>query len=268
MKSLTAVKRSITDIATEHTVPNLHIASPCPSDWNKMAGNEQVRHCSECNLNVYNLSAMTERQISELVAAHQGKRLCTRLYRRSDGTILTQECPWRWRTLKRRASRFAGAVLSAVISVNFAFAKNKTLRPVCECQQASAKEPAIALMVMDKDGAVIQNAGITLDNSSRKEHFTGLTGDSGQWSLSRLHPGKYTLTVQSPGFKPFSQIIKIQDGHVAKLKITLPVAAADVTVSVGSASVEVMGMVGMITSETPSAALPQGSRGQYQPMRR
>jgi hypothetical protein len=215
-----------------------------------MVGNEQVRHCSECNLNVYNLSAMTERQVSELVAGHQGKRLCARLYRRADGTILTQECPWRWRTLKRRASRLAGAVLTAMMSVSFAISKNKAPQPACECQQAAAKEPAIALMVMDK------------------EHFTGRTGNSGQWSLSRLHPGKYTLTVRSPGFKPFRQIIKVQDGHVAELKITLPISATDVTVRVEAPGVEVMGtMVGIVTAEKPSATLPSGAGGQRLPMR-
>ena len=44
---------------------NLRIASPCPADWEKMVGDERVRHCAECNLNVYNLSAMTERQVQE-----------------------------------------------------------------------------------------------------------------------------------------------------------------------------------------------------------
>jgi len=29
------------------SLSNLRIASPCPADWNKMAGDERVRHCSE-----------------------------------------------------------------------------------------------------------------------------------------------------------------------------------------------------------------------------
>ena len=52
---------------------NIRVASPCPSDWGKMVGTEQVRHCSECNLNVYNLSAMNERQVQELIADSRGK---------------------------------------------------------------------------------------------------------------------------------------------------------------------------------------------------
>src|SRR3954467_13496067 len=78
---------------------HLRIASPCPADWEKMVGDERVRHCAECNLNVYNLSAMTERQVQELIAGSRGKRLCTRIYRRADGTVLTQDCPWSLRAI-------------------------------------------------------------------------------------------------------------------------------------------------------------------------
>src|ERR1700682_694727 len=59
---------------------NLHdirVAAPCPADWNKMIGDERVRHCAECNLNVYNLSAMCEPEVQKLIVASQG-RLCTR----------------------------------------------------------------------------------------------------------------------------------------------------------------------------------------------
>ena len=89
-------------------------------------GDERVRHCAECNLNVYNLSAMTERQVQELIEDSRGKRLCTRFYRRADGTILTQDCPWSLRALKRRASRIAAAMLAAMMSLGVAFGKNNS----------------------------------------------------------------------------------------------------------------------------------------------
>jgi len=38
-----------------------------------MAGDERIRRCSECNLNVYNLSAMTEHEVQRLVADSQGR---------------------------------------------------------------------------------------------------------------------------------------------------------------------------------------------------
>lgn len=54
-------------------IQNIRIAAPCPADWNKMIGDERVRHCAECNLNVYNLSAMTEREVQKLIARSHGQ---------------------------------------------------------------------------------------------------------------------------------------------------------------------------------------------------
>jgi hypothetical protein len=80
-----------------------------------MIGNEQVRFCGQCNLNVYNLSGMTKPEAEHLVAQTEG-RLCIRYYRRADGTILTKNCPVGLRALKRRLSRIANVSISAVLS--------------------------------------------------------------------------------------------------------------------------------------------------------
>src|SRR5882672_2587042 len=92
------------------------IASPCPASWDRMKGDGRSRHCDQCNLNVYNFSEMTEREIKRLLADSNG-RVCGRLYRRSDGTILTRDCPVGFRAVVRRVSRVAGAALSAAMSV-------------------------------------------------------------------------------------------------------------------------------------------------------
>lgn len=91
------------------------VAAPCNVGWDNMIGNEQVRFCGQCNLNVYNLSGMTKPEAEHLVAQTEG-RLCIRYYRRADGTILTKNCPVGLRALKRRLSRIANASISAVLS--------------------------------------------------------------------------------------------------------------------------------------------------------
>ncbi|HEX8473388.1 MAG TPA: hypothetical protein VF666_05110 [Pyrinomonadaceae bacterium] len=93
----------------------VRVAAPCSVEWNRMRGNEQVRFCDQCSLNVYNLSAMTKRDAETLIMSAEG-RLCVRFYRRADGTILTQNCPVGLRALKRRVSRIANATVSAVLS--------------------------------------------------------------------------------------------------------------------------------------------------------
>lgn len=93
---------------------DVKVASPCPTDWEKMVGDERVRYCGQCSLHVYNLSGMTKRDAERLVANAEG-RLCVRYYMRADGSILTRNCPVGLRALKQRVSRIASATLSAVI---------------------------------------------------------------------------------------------------------------------------------------------------------
>jgi hypothetical protein len=80
-----------------------------------MFGNERVRFCAQCKLNVYNLSEMTKAE-AEVLIARAEDRLCIRYYRRRDGSIMTQNCPVGLRAIKRRLSRVANAVGSALVT--------------------------------------------------------------------------------------------------------------------------------------------------------
>jgi hypothetical protein len=96
----------------------IKIASPCSADWDQMKGNDQLRFCGECKKNVFNLSAMTRRDAEALLKETNGT-ICVRLYRRSDGTTLTEDCPVGLRMkiarLKRRVAwAIAGAMGFAI----------------------------------------------------------------------------------------------------------------------------------------------------------
>lgn len=94
---------------------HVRIASPCNADWDQMIGNERVRFCGQCTLNVYNLSSMSRREAEQLIEHNEG-RLCIRYYKRADGSIITKNCPVGLRAIKRRMSYVARAVSSAVLS--------------------------------------------------------------------------------------------------------------------------------------------------------
>jgi hypothetical protein len=95
---------------------SVRVAAPCSAGWDNMVGTERVRFCGQCNLNVYNLSAMTKSEAERLLMESEG-RLCVRYYRRADGTILTKNCPVGLRALKRRLSRVASATASAILGL-------------------------------------------------------------------------------------------------------------------------------------------------------
>lgn len=231
------------------SVANIRIASPCPADWDRMVGDERVRHCTECNLNVYNLSAMTERQVQELIAASRGKRLCTRFYRRADGTVLTQDCPWTLRVLARKVSRLGAAVLTAIMGVTVAMARNKPSVAACECSQSQQKDSGIKLTVVDQHGAVIPKAEIIVEAKSIKEPLAGATGPSGEWSQPKLTAGKYTVTVKAPGFRTFKNIIEVREGSFLGLEIKLPIATVTTTVEVKAGPVAIQGTTGEVLTE-------------------
>ena len=93
---------------------HVRVAAPRSADWNRMRGDNRVRFCDRCNLNVYNLSEMSQRDAEALIRRTEG-RLCVRFYRRTDGTILTDNCPVGLRAIKRRISRMATTALSAAL---------------------------------------------------------------------------------------------------------------------------------------------------------
>ena len=92
---------------------HISVASPCPADWDQMYGDNRKRFCSECRLNVYNLSEMTREEAENFLFAAEG-RVCVRLYRRRDGTVITQDCPVGWQAVKQRVSRVATAVFGLI----------------------------------------------------------------------------------------------------------------------------------------------------------
>jgi hypothetical protein len=247
-------------------IHDIRVASPCPADWNKMVGNERVRHCAECNLNVYNLSAMTERKVQKLIARSHGQ-LCTRFYRRADGTILTQDCPRGLRAVARRVSRTVAAVLSAVMTVSFAVAGTKP-KPAPQAEQNQCREPGVALTVMDPQGAVIQNADVTLtDKSGKQKHAR--TNSVGRLNLHGLRTGEYVLEVNFPGFRTYTQRIPVQEGKLLELNLKLPLAGTRIEITVEAQAVAVMGTTAGLITTTSSSGFPIGPSGggRPQPMR-
>src|SRR3954454_13973103 len=103
------------------------IASPCKVSWSSMRGTDQVRFCGLCRLKVYDLSRMTANDARALFKRSEGK-LCVRFYQRSDGSVLTADCP---RGVARRTwTRRLSALLAGFVALfGVAYAKRQ---PVTE----------------------------------------------------------------------------------------------------------------------------------------
>jgi len=70
---------------------DLRIASRCPKSWDELVGDNRIRYCGQCRLNVYNLAEMNRDEVAEVVRKTEG-RLCGRLYVRVDQTATVENC--------------------------------------------------------------------------------------------------------------------------------------------------------------------------------
>jgi hypothetical protein len=103
---------------TKRMLNDLQIASPCLVPWKSMdeTASKAVRFCGQCSKNVYDISKLTTAEAALLLqqGAASGTLHCMQLYRRFDGTIITDDCPVGLRRIRdiwrRVKSVAAGAV--------------------------------------------------------------------------------------------------------------------------------------------------------------
>lgn len=94
----------------------IKIASPCPASWKDMIGDEQVRFCSLCSKNVYNLSSMSKVELETLVNQMGGK-LCARIFLRKDGSVMTTDCAVGLAAIRRRILTRLAPVAALILSL-------------------------------------------------------------------------------------------------------------------------------------------------------
>jgi hypothetical protein len=114
-KEIATLRAQLDDRAKRGELDNLQIAAPCNADWAKMKGDERVRFCDSCEKHVYNLSSLSRVDAERLIAKHEGPPPCVRLYKRRDGTVITNDCPVgrRRRRLRRIVAASIGGTLLA-----------------------------------------------------------------------------------------------------------------------------------------------------------
>jgi hypothetical protein len=94
----------------------VRIASPCSEKWESMTGDERVRFCARCRLNVFNVKELTEVEVRALFLKADG-RVCGRVYRRPDGTVLTKDCPTGLAAVRRKAMVAVTMAMALVLAV-------------------------------------------------------------------------------------------------------------------------------------------------------
>ncbi len=184
---------------------DLRIATPCPISWEQMTGDDRVRFCDHCQLNVYNIAELTRTEAESLIASTEG-RLCGRLYRRADGSVLTKDCPVGLRALRKRVSQRVAAMFAAMLSFSATVlgqqpAASDTRSCPAQTKITRAVNPAdsqsvVSGTVYDPNGAVITAATITLTKSDTKTTSSTVVNEAGHFEFVGVLPGDYEVAIE------------------------------------------------------------------------
>lgn len=186
---------------------SLRVASPCSASWETMNGDDRVRFCELCNLHVYNIAQLTRNEAASLFANTKG-RICARLYRRTDGTIITKDCPVGLRAIRRRVATLTGAIFATVLSLGAtAFGQRQSANQTSCKQQptvttrvpASADEVGtLSGIICNQSDAVIAGARVTITDRKLKQTMVTVSNDEGRFRVAGLAPGVYDILVEAP----------------------------------------------------------------------
>ncbi|MBS2018029.1 MAG: hypothetical protein JST00_34460 [Deltaproteobacteria bacterium] len=120
---------------------NVQIASPCTAEWESMIGDDRKRHCTECSKDVYDLTVMTRDEVDAFLLAN-ASGACVRLYQRTDGRMLTQDCPVGVR--RRRARALTAVAVGIGTCAMVAFTALSTVLGASELDHCRPPPPPMA----------------------------------------------------------------------------------------------------------------------------
>jgi hypothetical protein len=201
---------AVRSAAASVNLDRIRIATPCPVSWDQMTGDNRVRFCDSCQLNVYNISELTQGEAVKLLLSTEG-RLCARIYRRSDGTVLTKDCPVGLHALRLRLSKKTAALFAAVVSLAGAALGQqpaaKDGKTACTPQTrvtlaetSPDQTQVITGTARDPAGGGIPGATITVINEATKEEKVTAADEAGKFKFDSLSPGSYRVRIQARDF--------------------------------------------------------------------
>ena len=198
-----------------------------------MAGDERVRHCSLCSLNVYNFAEMTGEDVRELLMRTEG-RVCARLYRRADGTVLTRDCPTGLRAVRQRASRIAAAVVAALLSIPSLAFGGTSCKPRLITSGSKVKltvehvpnaQAAVLTGVVRMDRTALPGVTVTVRDETTNRYLAAVTDANGAFTITPLQAGIYRVEFTLAGFTTATlEHLEINAGEVIHASAALRTA--------------------------------------------
>lgn len=237
---------------------NIRVASPCPAPWEEMTGDDRVRRCDLCSLNVYNTAGLSRPELEELILSRRGERLCVRLYKRHDGKVITKDCPVGVRAAFRRSVRSVGAALSLIlglVAVGFGQEKPSDKPSNTKTEQSSTvNKIELTGTATDQAKAVIPGVEVKVYEPKKKKPIgKAMTDGDGNFRILLSKPGNYIVKFT---MSPFAETVvntgELKLNEKKRLDVIMEV---EVTVWVGIIFEEPL--IDMTSSEISTTIRPE-----------
>src|SRR5829696_9195067 len=185
-------------------IDSIEVKKACSEDWDAMTGNERVRFCSHCALEVNNLSALTRKQAMRLVR-ESGGRICVRYVKNPvDNSPVFAE---RLYQITRRAGIAAGVLGASLTLSTLAYAQSEPVSTGKDSQTIQVSQPVnsdknltdasgeaiISGTITDPNGALVPSIRVVLLNEKTNEQRSVKANEDGLYEFKALEEGTYKL---------------------------------------------------------------------------
>ena len=113
----------------------------------------------------------------------------------------------------------------------------------------AAQNSSLNGVITDARGAAMPGASVKVQNQDTSATRATLSRDTGEYEIVQVPPGKYTVTVDKPGFSSQNTSVLLQTNTPSTLNVTLEVGAV-------TQSVSVTAEVSMVNTENASVGNP------------
>jgi hypothetical protein len=227
------------------------VRSSCGQSWAEMRGGARLRFCEACQHDVVNLSALTEREASEVVGRAGAERLCVRYESDHEGRILFRAEPREAAAGLR--GRVAAGALVALTRAAAPLIPVSALLPACAATpepapelpaspapppapcllpsvvESSAADPTLGpsgrlvVLALDRQShAPLADAVVSVVGAGLNGAQVAVTGKDGRAVFDDLPPaGDYSIRVESVAYRAHSHTTKVGAGQIETLHVGL-----------------------------------------------
>lgn len=229
-------------MSKQKLIEQIKVNKPCSESWDEMTGNDEVRFCGHCNLNVNNLSAMTRRRALKIVKKSKGG-ICVRYMENPvDKTPVFADKLYR---ITRRAGVAAGVLgasmaLSTVTyaqggAITFTINNNETkieaFQKDDDSDETKSPTASVSGTVTDSEGIFAAGVSVRMFNLTTEESFEAATDNDGFYKFENVRQGNYRIVINDEKGNAEVSFLEISEAveNRQDIALTIPIFA-EVTV--------------------------------------